>query len=224
MSDQVICLDKGQLYHQKSLVLQDLDLKISHGEFVYLIGRTGSGKTTLLRSLYGDIPYNGNSGEVAGFDLKKLTVNSVPYLRRKLGIIFQNFQLLTDRSIRENLLFVLRATGWKNHELMEKRMGEVLDLVAIEHEKMKKMPHELSGGEQQKVVIARALLNDPLVILADEPTGNLDPEISDEIVKLLQKISREGTAIIMATHDYSLIEKFPARIIRIDKNRLHELD
>jgi cell division transport system ATP-binding protein len=204
-------------------VLQDVHLEVAGGVFIYLIGRTGSGKTTLLRALYGDIPFEGNEGNVAGYDLKKIAPSEIPFLRRKLGIIFQDFQLLTDRNVRNNLLFVLRATGWKSKDLMEKRMEEVLKLVALEN-KADKMPHELSGGEQQKVVIARALLNDPLVILADEPTGNLDPEISDEIVKLLQKISREGTSIIMATHDYTLIEKFPARIIRIEKHQLHELD
>lgn len=223
MSDFVILLDNGQLYHQKSLVLTDVNLKISAGEFVYLIGKTGSGKTTLLRALYGDIPYKNGQGVVAGFDLEKLTSKSIPYLRRKLGIIFQDFQLLTDRSVQENLMFVLRATGWKNRQLMERRIEEVLRMVMLEN-KTSKMPHELSGGEQQKVVIARALLNDPLVIIADEPTGNLDPEISDEIVRLLHQIRDEGTAVIMATHDYTLIDKFPSRIVKVEGQRLHELN
>jgi cell division transport system ATP-binding protein len=221
MDDFLVHLSNGQLYHQKSLILSDINLKISPGEFVYLIGKTGSGKSTLLRTLYGDLPLKEGEGIVAGFDLKKLNPRTVPYLRRKLGIIFQDFQLLTDRSVRDNLLFVMQATGWKNKQLIDRRIEEVLSLVALEG-KSYKMPHELSGGEQQKVVIARALLNDPVVIIADEPTGNLDPDISDEIVRLLHKIKKEGSAVIMATHDYRLIEKFPSRIIKVENNQLNE--
>lgn len=222
MNDYVIRLHNGQLYHQKSLVLSDVNLKILPGEFIYLIGKTGSGKTTLLRSLYADIPYNEGQGTVAGFQLEKLSKKNIPFLRRKLGIIFQDFQLLTDRTVHDNLSFVLKATGWKNKKLMEKRIEEVLKMVMLETKSFK-MPHELSGGEKQKVVIARALLNDPLVIIADEPTGNLDPEISDEIVRLLHQIKDEGTSVIMATHDYSFMQKFQGRVIRIENQHLHEL-
>ncbi|RYD81868.1 MAG: ATP-binding cassette domain-containing protein, partial [Sphingobacteriales bacterium] len=207
---------------QKSLVLSDINLNISHGEFCYLIGRTGSGKTSLLRVLYGDLLLREGEGTVAGFDLLKLSKRNIPFLRRKLGIIFQDFQLLTDRSVHDNLLFVLKATGWRNNQLIESRIKEVLKMVSL-HEKAYKFPHELSGGEQQKVVIARALLNDPLLILADEPTGNLDPEISEELVGLLHKISAEGTAVIMATHDYRLIEKYPARVLKVENQRVSEL-
>jgi cell division transport system ATP-binding protein len=222
MSVFSIHLVNGQLYHRKSLVLADVNLKIAPSEFVYLIGKTGSGKTSLLRTLYGDLPLQEGEGEVAGFDLRKLKESQIPFLRRKIGIIFQDFQLLTDRSVRENLLFVMKATGWKNKQLIDARIESVLKMVSLEG-KAYKMPHELSGGEKQKVVIARALLNDPIVILADEPTGNLDPEISAEIVRLLHKISKEGTSVIMATHDYRLIEQFPARVVKIENQHLYEL-
>lgn len=222
MADFIINLHNGTLHHQKSLVLSGLNLKISHGEFCYLIGRTGSGKTSLLRSLYGDLIMRHGEGFVAGYDLLKLNARNIPYLRRKLGIIFQDFQLLTDRSVHDNLLFVMRATGWRNKQLIDNRIKEVLKMVSLDG-KAYKMPHELSGGEQQKVVIARALINDPLLIIADEPTGNLDPEISEELVGLLHKISKEGTAVIMATHDYRLIEKFPARVLKVENQTLSEL-
>jgi cell division transport system ATP-binding protein len=222
MNGLVVRLDKGQLYHQKSLALRELSLKIAPGEFCYLIGKTGSGKTSLLRALYGDLPLAEGEGEVAGFQLNGLKKKQIPYLRRKIGIIFQDFQLLTDRTVRDNLIFVMRATGWKNGQLMEKRLQEVLKLVQLDS-KAYKMPHELSGGEQQKVVIARALLNDPELVLADEPTGNLDPEISEEIVRLLHKIRDEGTSVLMATHDYRLIEKFPSRVLKVENQTLQEL-
>jgi cell division transport system ATP-binding protein len=222
MSELVVRLQKGQLTHQKSLTLRDINLTVAPGEFCYVIGKTGSGKTTLLRALYGDLPLTEGEGEVAGFTLKGLRKKQVPYLRRKIGIIFQDFQLLTDRPVRENLLFVMKATGWKNEALMEKRLQEVLKLVQLDS-KAYKMPHELSGGEQQKVVIARALLNDPVLVLADEPTGNLDPEISEEIVRLLHRIRDEGTAVLMATHDYRLIEKFPSRVLKVENQTLQEL-
>jgi cell division transport system ATP-binding protein len=223
MNELVIHLSNGQIYHQKSLALNNLNLQVEAGEFIYLIGKTGSGKTSLLRSLYADLPIFSGEGTVAGFTLHKLGKKNIPYLRRKIGIIFQDFQLLTDRSVHNNLMFVMRATGWKNPKLIEKRITDVLKMVMLES-KSHKMPHELSGGEQQKVVIARALLNDPVIILADEPTGNLDPEISEEIVRLLHKIKdEEGTAVIMATHDYRLIERFPSRIIKVENQTLHEL-
>ncbi|MDQ3073023.1 MAG: ATP-binding cassette domain-containing protein [Bacteroidota bacterium] len=222
MDNYVIDLHKGQISHANSLVLNEVNFQVGPGEFVYLIGKTGSGKTTLLRTLYGDMHLNEGEGRVAGFDLTKLKTGRIPYLRRKLGIIFQDFQLLTDRNIRENLLFVMKATGWKNPVLMKKRVLEVLRLVQLDAKDFK-MPHELSGGEQQKVVIARALINDPHIILADEPTGNLDPQFSDEILKLLHHISSNGTAVLMATHNYSLIDKFPARVVKVENNRLYEI-
>ena len=221
MEHFAVHLDKGQLYYNKTLILQDLNLDILPGEFVYLIGKTGSGKSTLLRCLYGNIALSQGTGNIAGFDLLNISTKHIPFLRRKLGIIFQDFQLLTDRSVKDNLLFVLKATGWKNNQLIEGRIEEVLKLVQLES-KAYKMPHELSGGEQQRVVIARALLNDPVVILADEPTGNLDPEISAEIVRILHRIKDEGTAVIMATRDYTLSEKFPARVVRVENHTLNE--
>jgi len=195
------------------LVLANVNLKIDKGEFVFLIGQTGSGKSSLLKIIYGDLHIASGEGMVAGFDLKKLSEREVPYLRRKLGIVFQDFHLLTDRTVEKNLEFALRATGWKDKALINNRMLDVLEKVGL-RSKLKKMPHELSGGEQQRVVIARALLNNPEVILADEPTGNLDPETSEEIVLLLREISRSGTSILMATHDYQIIRNMPSRIIK----------
>ncbi len=223
MSEYLVHLVGVQLYHRKSLTLSDINLSISPGEFVYLIGKTGSGKTTLLRSLYGDISVTEGDITVAGFDLRKISTRKIPYLRRKLGIIFQDFQLLTDRSVKDNLVFVMKATGWKSKQLIDRRIEEVLNMVSLEG-KAYKMPHELSGGEQQKVVIARALINDPLVIIADEPTGNLDPDISDEIINLLHTIKKDGVAVIMATHDYRIIEKFPSRIIKVEDNKVAEFN
>jgi cell division transport system ATP-binding protein len=223
MNGYLVHLVGVQLYHRKSLTLSDISLNISPGEFVYLIGKTGSGKTTLLRSLYGDLPVNEGEINVAGFDLRKISTRKIPFLRRKLGIIFQDFQLLTDRSVKDNLVFVMKATGWKNKQLIDRRIEEVLNMVSLEG-KAYKMPHELSGGEQQKVVIARALINDPLVIIADEPTGNLDPDISDEIINLLHTIKKDGVAVIMATHDYRIIEKFPSRIIKVEDNKVAEFN
>jgi len=223
MSEFLVHLVGVQLYHRKSLTLSDINLSISPGEFVYLIGKTGSGKTTLLRSMYGDLPVSEGEINVAGFDLRKISNRRIPYLRRKLGIVFQDFQLLTDRSVKDNLVFVMKATGWKNKQLIDRRIEEVLNMVSLEG-KAYKMPHELSGGEQQKVVIARALINDPLVIIADEPTGNLDPDISDEIINLLHTIKKDGAAVIMATHDYRIIEKFPSRIIKVEDNRVADFN
>ena len=206
----------------KNLFLKDINIKITSGEFIYLIGRTGSGKTSLLRILYGDLLLKSGEGAVCGFNLAKLKTKQIPFLRRKLGIIFQDFHLLMDRTVEKNLLFVMQATGWKNPALMKKRVGEVLSLVGLGHI-AGKMPHSLSGGEQQRVVMARALINTPDVILADEPTGNLDPDISDELVGLLHKIKDNGATVIMATHDYRIIEKFPSRVIKVEDGQLHEL-
>ncbi len=212
----VINLSGVQINQQSSVVLQDVNLQLNETEFVYLIGRTGSGKSSLLKTIYGDLPIKEGLGEVAGFDLNKLRKKDVPMLRRKIGIVFQDFQLLQDRNIYDNLLFVLGATGWKDKQLMDKRAIEVLQLVGIES-KVHAMPHQLSGGEQQRVSIARALLNKPALILADEPTGNLDPETSEEIMRLLLALAKEEkTAVIMATHDMRMVEKFPGKVYKVD--------
>ncbi len=202
------------------MVLQDVNLTVNKGEFVYLVGKTGTGKSSLLKTLYGELPMREGEGTVAGFNLRELTWKTVPYLRRTLGVVFQDFQLLTDRNVNENLKFVLKATGWKDDKLMNEKIADVLDKVGLKSKGFK-FPFEMSGGEQQRVDIARALLNSPKLILADEPTGNLDPETSDEIMQLLFHISRDfGTAIIMATHDYIVIRKYPARMLRTEGGRI----
>ncbi len=221
IGNSVIKLTNVDVFQQKHLVLSDVNLHIDKGEFVFLIGQTGSGKSSLLKIIYGDLHIADGEGHAAGFDLKKLTDKEVPFLRRKLGIVFQDFQLLTDRSIEKNLEFVMKATGWKDNNLIADRIRDVLEKVGL-RSKLKKMPHELSGGEQQRVVIARALLNDPEIILADEPTGNLDPGTSEEIVLLLRQISQYGTAVLMATHDYHIIRTFPSRIIKCEDGIVHE--
>jgi cell division transport system ATP-binding protein len=221
IGNSVIKLESVDVYQQKHLVLSNVNLHINPGEFVFLIGQTGSGKSSLLKIIYGDLHIANGNGLVAGFDLKKLSEKEIPYLRRKLGIVFQDFQLLTDRSIEQNLEFVMKATGWKDQKLISERILDVLEKVGL-RSKIKKMPHELSGGEQQRVVIARALLNDPELILADEPTGNLDPETSEEIVTLLKQISQAGTAVLMASHDYHIIRTFPSRIIKCEAGLVHE--
>ena len=221
IGNTVIRLDNVDVYQQKHLVLTNVNLQIDKGEFVFLIGQTGSGKSSLLKVIYGDIHIASGEGHAGGYDLKKLTERDVPFLRRKLGIVFQDFQLLTDRTIEDNLRFVMHATGWKDKNLISDRIQDVLEKVGL-RSKMKKMPHEISGGEQQRVVVARALLNDPEIILADEPTGNLDPETSEEIMLLLKEISRSGTSVLMATHDYHLIRTFPSRIIKCENGRVIE--
>lgn len=215
IGSSVIKLESVDVYQQKHLVLSNVNLQIDPGEFVFLIGQTGSGKSSLLKIIYGDLHITNGYGQVADFDLKKLTDKDIPFLRRKLGIVFQDFQLLTDRTVEQNLEFVLKATGWKDQKLISERILDVLEKVGL-RSKIKKMPHELSGGEQQRVVIARALLNDPEIILADEPTGNLDPDTSEEIVTLLKQISQAGTAVLMASHDYHIIRTFPSRIIKCE--------
>lgn len=221
VGNSVITLNNIDIFQQKHLVLSNVNLHVNNGEFVYLIGQTGSGKSSLLKIIYGDLHIINGDGDVVGYQLKNLKENDVPFLRRKLGIVFQDFQLLTDRSIEQNLAFVLRSTGWKDKNLIDERIKDVLEKVGL-RSKMKKMPHEISGGEQQRVVVARALLNDPELILADEPTGNLDPETSEEIMILLRQISQSGTAVLMATHDYHIIRTFPSRIIKCENGRVIE--
>jgi cell division transport system ATP-binding protein len=208
----VIDFSKVSIFQNENLVLANVTLTISKGEFVYLIGKTGSGKSSLLKTIYGDLPVKSGKAIVSDFDLKTIRPRQIPHLRRKLGIVFQDFQLLMDRTVSENLMFVMRATGWKDKKEMQKRLMEVLAKVNLEM-KAKKMPHQLSGGEQQRIGIARALINDPEIILADEPTGNLDPETSEGILWLLFDISKTGSAVMMATHNYTFFEKFPARTL-----------
>jgi cell division transport system ATP-binding protein len=217
--ERIIELDKISVYQHENLILANVTLLISKGEFLYLIGKTGSGKSSLLKILYAELPLHSGSATVAGIDLKRLRRKDIPFLRRKLGIVFQDFQLLMDRSVNENLLFVMRATGWKDKPEMRKRLNEVLAKVNLET-KGTKMPHQLSGGEQQRVAIARALVNDPEVILADEPTGNLDPESSEGIISLLMDISKTGRAVVMATHNYTFFDKYPARTLLCENGRV----
>ncbi len=219
---KVIEIKNGKVFQQKALILDDIHFELNATGFVYLIGRTGSGKSSLLKTIYGEVPLAEGEGTIAGFDLKKLRKKDVPKLRRKIGIVFQDFQLLMDRPVLDNLLFVLGATGWKDKALMVKRATEVLQLVGVES-KASAMPHMLSGGEQQRVSIARALLNKPALILADEPTGNLDPETSEEIMRLFIAVTKEEkTAVLMATHDMRMVEKFPGKVIKVENGRLIE--
>jgi cell division transport system ATP-binding protein len=220
--DVIIELTGCAIWQQNHLVLSNINLRVGKGEFIYLVGRVGSGKSSLIKTLNAQIPLKEGVGLVAGYDLSKIKNKDIPYLRRKIGIVFQDFQLLTDRSVNENLEFVLRATGWKNRSEIDTRIGEVLEKVGLGL-KGYKMPHQLSGGEQQRVVIGRALLNDPEIILADEPTGNLDPETSEGILKLLTDISKTGRAVIVATHNYTLLKKFSARTLKCDNGVMTEV-
>jgi cell division transport system ATP-binding protein len=208
----VIDFNKVSVFQNKTLILANVSFTISKGEFVYLIGKTGSGKSSLLKTIYGDLPLKNGKASVAEYDLRKLKSRQVPYLRRKLGVVFQDFQLLMDRTVSENLLFVMRATHWRDKKQMQKRLMEVLAKVNLET-KGKKMPYQLSGGEQQRIGIARALINNPEIILADEPTGNLDPETSEGIIGLLFDISKTGSSVLMATHNYTFFDKFPSRTL-----------
>jgi cell division transport system ATP-binding protein len=221
--DTIIELKSCSIMQQDHLVLSDVNLKADKGEFLYLVGKVGSGKTSLIRTINAQIPLIDGEGWVAGFDLRKLKKREIPLLRRKLGIVFQDFQLLIDRTVHDNLEFVLRATGWTSKIATEDRIREVLEKVGLQNKGFK-MPHQLSGGEQQRVVIARALLNDPEIILADEPTGNLDPETSEEIHVLLRSMSDTGRAVIMSTHKLSLVKKYPARTMRCENGKVTESD
>jgi cell division transport system ATP-binding protein len=218
----VLELQNAFIFQGQNLILQNVDLKVSKGELVYMVGKTGSGKSSLLKTLYADVPLREGKGNIAEFDLTKLKRKEIPYLRRKLGIVFQDFNLLSDRNVFQNLRFVLESIGWNKKDIIEDRINDVLRLVGLGNKGFK-MPHELSGGEQQRLVIARAILNNPEVILADEPTGNLDPDVTDNIMQLLVDIVSQGTSMLIATHDYRIIKKFPGKIYRCEEGRVEEV-
>ena len=222
MSESVLQLQKAAIYQRENLILSEVNVNIQPGDFVYLIGKTGSGKSSFMKTLYGDLPLQEGEGHIVGFDLQTLKEKQIPFLRRKLGVVFQDFKLLNDRSVRENLSFVLKATGWKDKTMMDKKIDEVLGKVGMKSKDFKS-PFQLSGGEQQRVAIARALLNDPELILADEPTGNLDPQTSVEVMEVLQEINKNGNTILMATHDYALLLKYPSKTLKCDNNKIFEV-
>ncbi|PNQ73721.1 phosphonate ABC transporter ATP-binding protein [Hanstruepera neustonica] len=219
---QVLYLKDASIFQGDSLVLSDINVEINKGDFVYLIGKTGTGKSSFMKTLYGDLPLTKGEGSIVDFDLRTLKEKDIPFLRRKLGVVFQDFKLLTDRTVNDNLSFVLKATGWKDKKEMNSRIEEVLDKVGMKTKGFK-YPHELSGGEQQRVAIARALLNNPELILADEPTGNLDPQTSVEVMEVLQDINKNGNTILMATHDYALLLKYPSKTLKCDDNQVYEV-
>ena len=223
MNNPIINIEGVDLHQRNHKVFSNITLKIEKGEFIYLIGETGSGKSSLLKALYGELPVKTGNLSITDIDLTKIRQKEIPTLRRKLGIVFQDFQLLTDRTVEENLSFVLKATGWKNKKEIADRIDEALESVHLNRVK-EKMPYELSGGEQQRASIARALLNHPEIILADEPTGNLDPEKSEKIIKLLKEINTKGTTILIATHDYSIIKKYSSRTIKCSENKVIDID
>ena len=222
MSETVLSLKNVTIYQDKNPVLNDVNIEVNHGEFIYLIGRTGSGKSSFLKTLYADLALSNGEGSVVDYDLATLKESDIPYLRRKLGVVFQDFKLLPDRSVKDNLLFVLKATGWSEQDEMDVKIEEVLDKVGMKGF-ASKMPHQLSGGEQQRVGIARALLNDPELILADEPTGNLDPQTSIEVMEVLRKINANGKTILMATHDYALVLKYPSKTLKFEEGKMFEV-
>ncbi len=222
MAEAILTLQDAAIYQENNRVLNNVNLEVKRGEFLYLIGKTGAGKSSFLKTLYGDLSLVEGEGSIVEYDLKKLKEKDIPYLRRKLGVVFQDFKLLPDRNIHENLLFVLKATGWKEKAEMNLKIEEVLDKVGMKMQ-AHKMPHQISGGEQQRVAIARALLNDPELILADEPTGNLDPQTSVEIMNVLKNINENGKTILMATHDYALIMKFPSKTLKVEDGTIFEV-
>ena len=222
MSETVLSLKNVTIYQENKVILSQINLDVKEGEFLYIIGKTGTGKSSFMKTLYGDLQLTVGSGNIVGYDLLNLKEDEIPFLRRKIGIVFQDFQLLPDRSVNENMLFVLKATGWTDKTEMQVKIDEVLDRVGL-RSISNKMPHQLSGGEQQRVAIARALLNDPELILADEPTGNLDPQTSAEVLGILKKINDNGKTVIMATHDYAVIMKFPAKTLKCEDNTIFEV-
>jgi cell division transport system ATP-binding protein len=222
MSTPILQLKDVSIYQGDSLVLSKVNVEINKGDFVYLIGKTGTGKSSFMKTLYGDLPLTEGEGHIVDFNLKTLKESDIPYLRRKLGVVFQDFKLLLDSTVNDNLLFVLRATGWKDKAEMNARVEQVLSKVGMKTQGFK-YPHELSGGEQQRVAIARALLNNPELILADEPTGNLDPQTSIEVMEVLQEINKNGNTILMATHDYALLLKYPSKTLKCDENQVFEV-
>ena len=222
MSNSVLSLQDVTIYQEQKVILSEVNLTVNHGEFIYIIGKTGSGKSSLMKTLYADLPLTEGQGSIVSYDLRNIKEDDIPYLRRKIGIVFQDFKLLPDRSIKENMLFVLKATGWTSEPEMLDKIDEVLDKVDLKSI-ANKMPHQLSGGEQQRVAIARALLNDPELILADEPTGNLDPQTSVEVLDVLRKINANGKTIIMATHDYALLMKFPSKTLKCEDQKIFEV-
>ncbi len=222
MSKPVLYLKNASIFQRENLILSDVSVTVEKGEFVYLIGKTGTGKSSFMKTLYGDLPLQKGEGEIVGYDLPSLKERDIPFLRRKLGVVFQDFKLLNDRTVHNNLLFVLTATGWSDKAEMENKINEVLDKVGMKTKSFK-YPYQLSGGEQQRVAIARALLNDPELILADEPTGNLDPQTSVEVMEVLQEINKNGNTILMATHDYALLLKYPSKTLKCDENQIFEV-
>jgi cell division transport system ATP-binding protein len=222
MSQPVLSLKNVTIYQEGKTILSNVNLEVNHGEFLYIIGKTGSGKSTLMKTLYADLALTEGEGHIVGFDLATLKEKEIPFLRRKIGIVFQDFKLLPDRTVKDNMLFVLKATGWIDNQEMQRKIDEVLDKVGM-IEFGNKMPHQLSGGEQQRVAIARALLNDPELILADEPTGNLDPQTSAEVLEVLKNINANGKTVIMATHDYALLMKFPSKTLKCEDEKIFEV-
>ena len=222
MSESILFLKNVTIYQEEKVILSNINLEVNHGEFIYIIGKTGSGKSSFMKTLYADLPLIEGQASIVNFDLATLKEDDIPYLRRKIGIVFQDFKLLPDRPVNENMLFVLKATGWTDEVEMQNKIDEVLDKVDMKVF-ASKMPHQLSGGEQQRVAIARALLNDPELILADEPTGNLDPQTSIEVLEVLRKINANGKTVIMATHDYALLMKFPSKTLKCEDSSIFEV-